>query len=105
MGSSAARLALRFGLWDHAIKRPISFGVPDAQFSVAARGYRDGLVAYARAMQAAQAGQLPEAERQSDTLDALLWRLSQQKVEDQAKNIRDKVVRISRPRRSISEET
>ncbi len=94
VGSSAARLALRFGLWDDAIKRPIGFGVPDAQLSVAARGYRDGLVAYARAMQAAQAGQLPEAERQSDTLDALLWRLSQQKVEDQAKNIRDKVVRI-----------
>jgi tetratricopeptide (TPR) repeat protein len=94
VGSSAARLALRFGLWDHAIQQPISFGVPDAQLSVAARGYRDGLVAYARAMQAGQGGELPEAERQSDTLDALLWRLSQQKVEEQAKNIRDKVVRI-----------
>jgi tetratricopeptide (TPR) repeat protein len=94
VGSSAARLALRFGLWDDAVQQPISFGVPDAQLSVAARGYRDGLVAYARAMKAAQSGQLPEAERQSDTLDALLWRMSQQKVEDQAKNIRDKVVRI-----------
>jgi tetratricopeptide (TPR) repeat protein len=94
VGSSAARLSLRFGLWDDAIQQPISFGVPDAQLSVAARGYRDGLVAYARAMKAAQAGQLPDAERQSDTLDALLWRLSQQKLEEQTKNIRDKVVRI-----------
>lgn len=47
IGSSASRLALRFGAWDDAIRRPMSFGVSDDKLSPAARGYRDGLVAYA----------------------------------------------------------
>jgi tetratricopeptide (TPR) repeat protein len=94
VGSSAARLAIRFGSWDQAIKEPMNFGVPDDRLSVAARGYRDGLAAYARAMRAAEAGDLAEAEKQSDALDALLWRSSQEAVDDPAKGIRDGVVRI-----------
>jgi tetratricopeptide (TPR) repeat protein len=86
VGSSAERLAIRFGAWDDAIQQPMNFGVPDAQLSVAARGYRDGLVAYARGMKAAEAGDLAESARQSDTLDALLWRLSHQNVDNPAKN-------------------
>ena len=96
IGSSAARLAIRFGAWDDAIKQPMNFGVPDAKLGVAARGYRDGLVAYARGMKAAESGDLPAADRQCDTLDALLWRLSQEKVDDDAKNVRDRVVWNSR---------
>jgi hypothetical protein len=94
VGSSAARLAIRFGEWDRAIDQPINFGVPDAKLSVAARGYRDGLVAYARGMKAAESGDLSEAGRQSDVLDALLWRLSQAKLEEEATNVRDRVARI-----------
>ncbi|HTC36747.1 MAG TPA: tetratricopeptide repeat protein [Bryobacteraceae bacterium] len=94
VGSSAARLDLRFGAWDDAIKQPINFGVPDEKLSVAARGYRDGMIAYARGMKAAESGELSEADRQSDTLDALLWRLSQEKVDDEAKHVRDRVAGI-----------
>lgn len=95
IGSSAARLALRFGAWNDAGEKPMNFGVPDARLSSAASGYRDGLTAYARGMQAAEAGNLPDAARQSDMLDALLWRLSQAKIEDEpSKNVRDRVVRI-----------
>jgi len=94
VGSSSARLALRFGAWDEAIKQPINFGVPDEKLSVAARGYRDGMIAYARGMKAAESGELPEADRQSDALDALLWRFSHEKVNDEAKGVRDQVANI-----------
>ena len=94
VGSSAARLAIRFGAWDDAIKQPMNFGVPDAKLGVAARGYRDGLVAYAQGMKSAESGDLAAADRHCVRLDALLWRLSQEKVDDDAKNVRDRVVRI-----------
>ena len=95
IGSSAARLAIRYGAWDEAIRQPMNFGVPDAKLSLAARGYRDGLLAYARGMKAAEAGELPQAGRESDALDALLWRLSRETIEeDRAKGIRDRVVKI-----------
>ena len=93
IGSSAARLALRFGNWDDAFAHPMSFGVADKKLGVAARGYRDGLVAYARGMKAAQSGDLVEAGHQSDVLDALLWRVSQEKVEQQGSG-RDGVVKL-----------
>ena len=94
VGSSAARLALRFGAWDDAVKQPINFGVPDEKLSVAARGYRDGMVAYAKGMKATESGELSEADRQSDALDALLWRLSHEKVDDKTKGMRDQVANI-----------
>jgi tetratricopeptide (TPR) repeat protein len=94
IGSSAARLAIRFGAWDDAIKQPMNFGVPDDKLGVATRGYRDGLVAYAQGMKSAESGDLAAADRQCDTLDALLWRLSQEKVDDDAKTVRDRVIRI-----------
>jgi tetratricopeptide (TPR) repeat protein len=94
VGSSAARLAIRFGAWDDAMKQRMNFGVPDDHLGVSARSYRDGLVAYARAMKAAESGDLAESDRQSDALDALLWRLSRESVDDQAKNVRDRVVKI-----------
>jgi tetratricopeptide (TPR) repeat protein len=95
IGSSAARLALRYGHWDDAIHHPMNFGVADGKLSAGARGYRDGLLAYARGMKAAEAGDRAEAGRQSDVLDALLWRLSREEVKDgSATNIRDRVVKI-----------
>lgn len=95
IGSSAARLALRYGRWDDAIDHPMNFGVPEAKLGAAARGYRDGLIAYARGMKAAEAGDVSEAVRQSDALDALLWRLAHENIEEgSGKNIRDRVVKI-----------
>jgi tetratricopeptide (TPR) repeat protein len=94
VGSSAARLAIRFGAWDDAIKQPMNFGVPDDKIGVAARGYRDGLVTYARGMKAAESGDITEAAKQSDVLDALLWRVSRETSDEKATGVRDRVVKI-----------
>lgn len=94
VGSTEERLAIRFGDWDAAIAHPLEFGVPDPKLSVWARGYRDGLLAYARGMKASQTAQVAEAERQSGTLDALLWRLSKEDVDDDSKFSRDRVLKL-----------
>jgi len=92
IGSSAARLAIRFGAWDDVIGHPLNFGMPEDQMSVAARGYRDGLLAYARGMKAAESGDLLAADRQSEALDALLWRVSREKLDQE--NGRAQVVKL-----------
>jgi tetratricopeptide (TPR) repeat protein len=94
VGSTEARLAIRFADWDAAIRHPLQFGVPDTKLSVWARSYRDGLLAYATGMKAAESGQTDEAQRQSSTLDALLWRLSKQDVDDDNKTGRDRVLKL-----------
>jgi len=62
--------------------------------NVWARNYRDGLLAYARGMKAAESGQMDEAEHQARVLDALLWRLSKEDVDEDNKNGRDRVLKI-----------
>jgi tetratricopeptide (TPR) repeat protein len=94
IASTEERLAIRFADWDSAIRHPLQFGVPDSKLSVWARSYRDGLLAYATGMKAAGSGQLEEAERQSGFLDALLWRLSKEEVDDENKSGRDRVLKL-----------
>src|SRR5579859_3601743 len=94
IGSTAERLAIRFADWDAAIGHPLQFGVPDSKLSVWARSYRDGLLAYAIGMKAAESGQLEEAERQAGLLDALLWRLSKEDVDDENKSGRERVLQL-----------
>jgi tetratricopeptide (TPR) repeat protein len=98
IGSTEARLAIRYGRWGDAIEHPMSFGVPDSKLDVWARGYRDGIVVYARGMQAAEADRPAEAEAQSNALDALLWRLSQEDLDDKKneklKGPRDRVLKL-----------
>ena len=45
-------------------------------------------------MKAADANQLDDAERHSAALDAMLWRISQEDLKDQAKSIRDRVLKL-----------
>jgi tetratricopeptide (TPR) repeat protein len=98
IGSTEARLAIRYGRWNNVIEHPMSFGVPDDKLNVWARGYRDGIVMYARGMQAAEADRPAEAQTQANTLDALLWRLSQEdlsdKTDDKNKGPRDRVLKL-----------
>jgi tetratricopeptide (TPR) repeat protein len=95
IGSTRARLAIRYANWDEVIDHPMQFGVPDSELSVYARRYRDGLVEYARGMKAAEADQIAEADVHSQSLDALLWRASQEPLEkSEDKQIRDRVVKI-----------
>jgi tetratricopeptide (TPR) repeat protein len=94
VGTTEARLAIRFADWDRVIEHPVQLGVPDDKLSVLARGYRDGLVVYARGMKAVDAGRLSEAETQSTLLQALLWSLSQEELDDKNKAARDQVLKI-----------
>ena len=94
IGSTEERLAIRYGRWEDAIGHPMNFGVADDKLNVWARGYRDGLVMYARGMQAAETEHLAEAEAQANALDALLWRLSQEDLEDKKKGPRDRVLKL-----------
>jgi tetratricopeptide (TPR) repeat protein len=94
IGSAPARLAIRFAKWDDVIAHPMQFGVSDDKVSVWARGYRDGLVQYARGMKAVDESRIGEAEQDSNLLDALLWRVSQEDVKDADKSERDQATRI-----------
>ena len=94
IGSTEARLAIRYGRWSDVVARPLNFGVADDHLNVWARGYRDGLLAYARGMQAAEMRQTPVAEERSNALDALLWRLSKEDVDDRNKHGRDRVLQL-----------
>ena len=94
IGSTEARLAVRYARWDDVIAHPLNFGVADDKLSVWARGYRDGLLAYARGMKAAEAGQAAEAKAESNALDALLWRLSREDLDDKNQGPRDRVLKL-----------
>ncbi len=94
LAATSNRLAIRFAKWDDVIEHPMHFDVPDSDLSLATRSYRDGLVAYARGMKAADAGQIDEAERHSGALDAMLWRISQEDLKDDAKSTRDRVLKL-----------
>jgi tetratricopeptide (TPR) repeat protein len=74
IGSTTTRLQLRFGNWQAVIDHPVNLGDP-ALAGASANAFRDGVVAYARGMQALQHEQLADASRQADALDALQWRL------------------------------
>lgn len=94
IASTETRLAIRFADWDNAMRHPLQFGVPDSKVSVWARHYRDGLLAYAKGMKAAESGQLDEAEHEAGALDALLWRLSKEDFDNDNEKWRDRVLKL-----------
>jgi len=94
IGSTETRLAIRFADWERVIQHPLQFGVPDSKVNVWARNYRDGLLAYAKGMKAAESGQLDEAEHRAAVLDALLWRLSKEELDEDNEKWRDRVLKL-----------
>jgi tetratricopeptide (TPR) repeat protein len=87
IGGTRPRLAIRFGKWQEAIEHPVDFGMPDDKLPVAAKAMRDGMVIYARAMQALEREDVQSAEKESDQLDALLWRLMRERTEKPDKQV------------------
>jgi tetratricopeptide (TPR) repeat protein len=83
IGGAKPRLAIRFGKWREAIDHPVDFGISEDKLPIAAKALRDGMVIYARAMQALEDEDVNGAARESDVLDALLWRLLRDRT-DQA---------------------
>jgi len=74
-GASVARVHVRFSDWQAVPLDPISFGTDATSASVAAKAYSDGLNTYSKGMAALDRGDLAEASKQVDALDASLWRL------------------------------
>jgi Flp pilus assembly protein TadD len=94
LGSTEARLAIRFADWDRVIEHPVQLDVSEDNLNVWERAYRDGLIVYARGMKAADGDRLSEAETQSTLLQAMLWRLSQEELDDKNKVQRDLALKI-----------
>jgi len=94
IGATAARLDIRFAQWQRVIDHPVTFGVVDADVDVFALAWRDGLLAYARGMQALDKGDAAAGAEQSDRLDALLWRTSQHDAGDKQKGMQKTVQSI-----------
>src|SRR5262249_17520764 len=74
IGGTRSRLAIRFGERQEAIEHPVAFGIPENEKAGAARALRDGMVIYAKAMESLERDDADGGARESDRLDALLWR-------------------------------
>jgi tetratricopeptide (TPR) repeat protein len=83
-GASVARLRIRFSDWKAVESGTIEFGTDAQAASPAAKDYAAGLSLYAQGMAAVEHSDAESASRQSETLDAMLWRLeaSKPKVKD-----------------------
>jgi tetratricopeptide (TPR) repeat protein len=79
VGGSTARLNARYGNWRAMIDNPIRLGMDDAEAGEPAAAYRDRMLAYARGMLAVTENGLDAAQRESDALDAISWRLHAEK--------------------------
>jgi Flp pilus assembly protein TadD len=74
LGATTVRLQIRYGNWQAAIDHPVQTGDENAA-GAPARLYRNGLLAYAKAMNAVEKKDFEAAANQSDLFDALQWRL------------------------------
>jgi len=86
VGGTAVRLKMRFGDYQAAIDRPIKLGFDEARAGASATAFRDGILSYARGMQAIKSNRLDAAERESDALDAISWRTHASKTDDKDDN-------------------
>lgn len=84
IGSTTARLQLRFGNWKAVIDHPVSIG-DEKLAGDAAVSFRDAITAYARGMLAIGDRRYDEASRESDRLDAIQWRLKAAEDESEDK--------------------
>jgi tetratricopeptide (TPR) repeat protein len=82
VGGTAVRLKIRFGDYQAAIDDPIKLGFEESLAGTSAIAFRDGMLAYVQGMQAVTKKNFDAAERYSDALDAIAWRLSAGKPDD-----------------------
>lgn len=81
-GASVARLRIRFSDWKAEESENIEFGTSADTASAAARDYADGLSIYTRGMAAVEHKDAKAASKQSEALDAMLWRLEASKAKE-----------------------
>jgi tetratricopeptide (TPR) repeat protein len=94
VGGTSVRLKIRFGNYQDAIDHPIPLGLDESDAGASAKAYRDGILAYAKGMQALLKKDHDAAQRYSDALDAISWRLHAEKPEDAEEDHPDQVLRI-----------
>lgn len=82
VGGTAVRLRMRFGDFQAAVDHPIRLGFDESSAGVSAIAFRDGMQAYARGMLEVTKKNFDAAERHSDALDAIAWRLNAEKLDD-----------------------
>jgi tetratricopeptide (TPR) repeat protein len=81
-GGSVARVRIRFGDWKAVESETIEFGTAADQASPAAKDYAEGLSLYAQGMAAVEHSDAKSAAKQSEALDAMLWRLQASKSKE-----------------------
>jgi tetratricopeptide (TPR) repeat protein len=84
-GGSVVRVHIRFGDWPAVTGEGIEFGRDGTSVGPAAKAYAEGIRYYAEGMTAVERGDAAEASKQSEALDALLWRLSASKPKEEEK--------------------
>ena len=94
IGGTTMRLNARYGNWQAVIDKPINLGMDEATAGAPAAAYRDGILAYAKGMLALSRKDFDLAERQSDALDAIAWRLHAELDEDDENNRSKGVLRM-----------
>jgi tetratricopeptide (TPR) repeat protein len=85
-GGSVVRLHIRFDDWQAVKREDIEFGKDRASAGQAAKAYAEGVSFYAEGMTAVERADPAEASKQSEALDALLWRLSASKPKEKDKD-------------------
>jgi tetratricopeptide (TPR) repeat protein len=93
VGATTARLQIRFGHWDEVIRHPVKIGDEELA-GTPARSYRDAMLAYARGMHAIEEKDYAAASRESDTLDAMQWRLKNGKFDVKENGRPDQVLNL-----------
>ena len=89
-GGSVARLRIRFSDWNAVQGETIEFGTSTEKVTPAAADYGRGLSLYAQGMAAVEKGDAREAAVQSESLDAMLWRLQASKTKSKDEDDKEK---------------
>jgi tetratricopeptide (TPR) repeat protein len=92
IGGATMRLNSRYGNWQAVVDKPIDLGMEEAVAGPAAAAYRDGMLAYGKGMVALARKDVEGAERQSDALDAIAWRLHSGREDDEDNQDHSKAV-------------
>lgn len=77
-----AKMQMAFGFWDKAAQELALVQDVDSVYSASGMAYKDGLLLFARGMDAAGKNKLQNAMVYSNELDALLWRNTNQTGKD-----------------------
>ncbi|MGO8790356.1 MAG: tetratricopeptide repeat protein [Terriglobia bacterium] len=85
-GGSVARVHIRFSDWKAVEGEAIEFGTGTNAASPAAKDYAEGLKLYAQGMAAVDRNDAETASKQSEALDAMLWRLEASKPKEEDKD-------------------